>query len=194
MDCFVAEFIIGPAKGRTRWLLAMTGRETPIAAASRCNFQWWVRIFGRNRNRRARYCGRPAFTRFRNNGRRPLICPTRQVAFSNAGGRLLLCMGLFSIFGSANLRRGVLQRHPQLCRQRHGAIPRWFAMLSYSPGSRAQCRSATERWPQTDAKSLQAKQMLAEHREIAPYDPSRDPRTGRTSQRLDRWDGVPLTG
>ena len=24
MDCFVAEFIIGPAKGRTRWLLAMT--------------------------------------------------------------------------------------------------------------------------------------------------------------------------
>ena len=23
-DCFVAEFIIGPAKGRTRWLLAMT--------------------------------------------------------------------------------------------------------------------------------------------------------------------------
>jgi hypothetical protein len=25
MDCFVAEFIIGPAEGRTRWLLAMTG-------------------------------------------------------------------------------------------------------------------------------------------------------------------------
>ena len=24
MDCFVAEFIIGPAKGGTRWLLAMT--------------------------------------------------------------------------------------------------------------------------------------------------------------------------
>jgi hypothetical protein len=24
MDCFVAEFIIGPAEGRTRWLLAMT--------------------------------------------------------------------------------------------------------------------------------------------------------------------------
>jgi hypothetical protein len=22
MDCFVAEFIIGPAEGRTRWLLA----------------------------------------------------------------------------------------------------------------------------------------------------------------------------
>jgi hypothetical protein len=24
LDCFVAEFIIVPAKGRTRWLLAMT--------------------------------------------------------------------------------------------------------------------------------------------------------------------------
>jgi hypothetical protein len=24
MDCFVAEFIIGPAEGGTRWLLAMT--------------------------------------------------------------------------------------------------------------------------------------------------------------------------
>ena len=27
MDCFVAEFIIGPAGGRTRWLLAMTGKD-----------------------------------------------------------------------------------------------------------------------------------------------------------------------
>jgi hypothetical protein len=27
LDCFVAEFIIGPAKGRTRWLLAMTGNR-----------------------------------------------------------------------------------------------------------------------------------------------------------------------
>ena len=29
MDCFVAEFIIGPAEGGTRWLLAMT--EVPNA-------------------------------------------------------------------------------------------------------------------------------------------------------------------
>jgi hypothetical protein len=29
MDCFVAEFIIGPAEGGTRWLLAMT--EATIA-------------------------------------------------------------------------------------------------------------------------------------------------------------------
>jgi hypothetical protein len=27
LDCFVAEFIIGPAEGRTRWLLAMTKRK-----------------------------------------------------------------------------------------------------------------------------------------------------------------------
>jgi len=27
MDCFVAEFIIGPAGGRTRWLLAMTEND-----------------------------------------------------------------------------------------------------------------------------------------------------------------------
>jgi hypothetical protein len=27
MDCFVAEFIIGPAEGRTRWLLAMTAQR-----------------------------------------------------------------------------------------------------------------------------------------------------------------------
>jgi hypothetical protein len=26
LDCFVTEFIIGPPKGRTRWLLAMTRR------------------------------------------------------------------------------------------------------------------------------------------------------------------------
>src|SRR5258708_32764957 len=28
LDCFVAEFIIGPAEGRTRWLLAMTRKTT----------------------------------------------------------------------------------------------------------------------------------------------------------------------
>jgi hypothetical protein len=27
LDCFVAEFIIGPAKGRTRWLLAMREKQ-----------------------------------------------------------------------------------------------------------------------------------------------------------------------
>jgi hypothetical protein len=47
--------------------------------------------------------GRPAFTRFRNNGRVPLICPTCQVAFPNAGSRQLLCMGLFSIILGARM-------------------------------------------------------------------------------------------
>src|SRR6266581_4271575 len=31
MDCFIAEFIIGPAEGGTRWLLAMTGRGVSVA-------------------------------------------------------------------------------------------------------------------------------------------------------------------
>jgi hypothetical protein len=30
LDCFVAEFIIGPAKRRTRWLLAMTEWGTGV--------------------------------------------------------------------------------------------------------------------------------------------------------------------
>jgi hypothetical protein len=30
LDCFVAEFIIGPARGRTRWLLAMTGSAAAL--------------------------------------------------------------------------------------------------------------------------------------------------------------------
>src|SRR5437868_8836389 len=42
--------------------------------------------------------GRRARTGFRNNRKMPLICPTCQVALSNAGARLLLCMGLLSIF------------------------------------------------------------------------------------------------
>ena len=36
--------------------------------------------------------------RFRNNGIVPVSCPTCQVAWSDAGHRHLLCMGLFSIF------------------------------------------------------------------------------------------------
>jgi hypothetical protein len=34
LDCFVAEFIIGPAKGRTRWLLAMTTEGDSIEFGS----------------------------------------------------------------------------------------------------------------------------------------------------------------
>ena len=38
MDCFVAEFIIGPAEAGTRWLLTMTNtsyRATPTASLDR---------------------------------------------------------------------------------------------------------------------------------------------------------------
>ena len=34
MDCFVAEFIIGPAEGGTRWLLAMTNNNYRVAFAA----------------------------------------------------------------------------------------------------------------------------------------------------------------
>jgi hypothetical protein len=45
MDCFVAEFIIGPAYGRTRWLLAMTLRH------ARHTFEIHFRILAARRAR-----------------------------------------------------------------------------------------------------------------------------------------------
>jgi len=42
--------------------------------------------------------GRRARAGFRIHRKMPLICPTCQIASSHAGGRLLLCMGLFSMF------------------------------------------------------------------------------------------------
>src|ERR1700722_13748356 len=51
---------------------------------------------------------RRAFTRFRNNGTTPLICPTCQAAVRAPAAPVLLCMGLFSIFGKRALRKGVL--------------------------------------------------------------------------------------
>jgi hypothetical protein len=52
----------------------------------------------RNRTDAPAIAGRRAFTRLRDDAGMPLICPTCQVAFSDGGGRRLLCMGLFSIF------------------------------------------------------------------------------------------------
>jgi hypothetical protein len=57
----------------------------------------------------------------------PLICPTRQVAFSSGAfewrGRQLLCMGLFSIFLGARTFEGEFSKVTRsFCRQRHGAI------------------------------------------------------------------------
>ena len=44
----------------------------------------------------------------------PLICPTCQVSAQSvgAGDRLLLCMGLFSIFLAGAAATGVIVRHP----------------------------------------------------------------------------------
>ncbi|NEU99665.1 hypothetical protein FNJ47_28530 [Bradyrhizobium sp. UFLA 03-164] len=55
--------------------------------------------------------GRGAFAKFRNIRRISLSCPTCQVAWSNAGRRLL-CMGLFSIFWQRPLRRPKLDTAP----------------------------------------------------------------------------------
>jgi hypothetical protein len=57
----------------------------------------------RNRSDAPAIAGRRAFTTLRDDEEMPLICPTCQGAVSNAGGRLLLCMGLFSIFSAARM-------------------------------------------------------------------------------------------
>jgi ring-1,2-phenylacetyl-CoA epoxidase subunit PaaB len=49
LDCFVAEFIIGPAKGRTRWLLAMTGKTMRERSMATPNIPLWE-VFIRSRN------------------------------------------------------------------------------------------------------------------------------------------------
>jgi hypothetical protein len=82
---------------------AASARFGHAQAIVRCGgpvqFKLGVRIFSRKSQTDApTIVEATVFTAFRNNGRMPLICPTCQVAFSNAGERLLLCMGLFSIF------------------------------------------------------------------------------------------------
>ena len=49
----------------------------------------WLKTIGAERQR---------FPALLNNRKLPLICPTRQAVFPNAGCPWLLCMGLFSIF------------------------------------------------------------------------------------------------
>jgi hypothetical protein len=41
MDCFVAEFIIGPAEGGTRWLLAMTACRHFFTSGQRDSSSDW---------------------------------------------------------------------------------------------------------------------------------------------------------
>ena len=62
-------------------------------------FQFWANNFQRRpRRTRPPLPGRRARAAFRIQRNMPLICPTCQMASSHASGRLLLCMGLFSIF------------------------------------------------------------------------------------------------
>jgi len=66
----------------------------------------------RNRNDAPAIAGRRAFTGLRNDEGMPLICPTSQVAFSDGGGRSLLCMGLFSIFWELAPSKGSSRKTP----------------------------------------------------------------------------------
>jgi hypothetical protein len=56
MDCFVAEFIIGPAEGGTRWLLAMTSASDGWSEAIPITFQNGADGF-RARNRKVYAAG-----------------------------------------------------------------------------------------------------------------------------------------
>jgi hypothetical protein len=56
MDCFVAEFIIGPAEGGTRWLLAMTSASDEWSEAIPITFQNGADGF-RARNRKVYAAG-----------------------------------------------------------------------------------------------------------------------------------------
>jgi hypothetical protein len=52
LDCFVTEFIIGPAKGRIRWLLAMTATcaALPLVVALSQSAAIRIRMINANRN------------------------------------------------------------------------------------------------------------------------------------------------
>src|SRR6266699_3353398 len=62
--------------------------------------QSWVGIFAQHHTERRAVAGPLAFNGLCDDEGVPLICPTCQVLARSvlAGGRLLLCMGLFSIF------------------------------------------------------------------------------------------------
>ena len=70
----------------------------------------WVGIFAQNHTERHAIAGPRAFSGLCDDEGVPLICPTCQVLAQSvlAGDRLLLCMGLFSIFllGATATRRG----------------------------------------------------------------------------------------
>ena len=95
----------------------------------------WVRIFQPKSQATRPLLRADGITGFRNDAIMPVICPTGQVAFPAAGGRLL-CMGLFSIFW---------QRAPSKGEGHHAAIgslhnlsllfaPRWPKIVPHDDG------------------------------------------------------------
>ncbi|WP_159012467.1 hypothetical protein [Bradyrhizobium sp. S69] len=85
---------------------ARPGHARAIARGSeRVQFNVGGRIFGGNRKRTRPLWQADGITDFRNDATMRVICPTGQVAFPAAGGRLL-CMGLFSIFWRRALWKG----------------------------------------------------------------------------------------
>src|SRR3982075_1392960 len=115
----------------TRWL-AMTENTRrlrqgprprcgePLQLHEPMQLQSWVGIFDRNHTEQRAIAGPRAFNGLCDDEGVPLICPTCQVLAQSvlAGDRLLLCMGLFSIFlvgshsDAAWLRESRLKPHP----------------------------------------------------------------------------------
>jgi hypothetical protein len=91
----------------------------PLQLHEPLQLQSWVGIFAQNHTERRAIAGPGAFNGLCDDEEVPLICPTCQVLAQSvlAGDRLLLCMGLFSIFlvgsqsDAAWLRESCLKPH-----------------------------------------------------------------------------------
>jgi hypothetical protein len=79
---------------------AITRFGEPLQLHKPLQIQSWVGIFAQHHTERRAIVGPRAFHGFCDDEGVPLICPTCQVSAQSvlSGGRLLLCMGLFSIF------------------------------------------------------------------------------------------------
>src|SRR3979409_334784 len=107
----------GMRLGNTR---AIPGGGEPLQLHEPMQLQSWVGIFAQNHTERRAIAGPRAFNGLCDDEGVPLICPTCQVFAQSvlAGDRLLLCMGLFSIFlvgshsDAAWLRESRLKPHP----------------------------------------------------------------------------------
>jgi hypothetical protein len=79
---------------------AITRFGEPLQLHKPLQIQSWVGIFAQHHTERRAIAGPRAFHGLCDDEGVPLICPTCQVLAQSvlSGGRLLLCMGLFSIF------------------------------------------------------------------------------------------------